>query len=51
MPHSRNTDEQSRRTVREELFTNILVEAGAGSGKNQMLAERMAAGIADHHLL
>ena len=46
MPDSRNTDEQSRRTIREELLTNILVEAGAGSGKTQMLAARMAAGVA-----
>ena len=47
MPDSRNTDEQSRRTIREELLTNILVEAGAGSGKTQMLAARMAAGVAE----
>ena len=40
------SDEQSRRTIREDLQTNLLVEAGAGSGKTQMLAERMAAGIA-----
>ena len=46
MPDSRITDEQSRRTIREDLGTNLLVEAGAGSGKTQMLAERMAAGIA-----
>ena len=46
MPDSRTTDEQSRRTIREELLTNILVEAGAGSGKTQMLAARMAAGVA-----
>jgi len=39
-------DQESRRLIREELLTNILVEAGAGSGKTQMLAERMAAGIA-----
>ena len=40
------SDEGSRRIIREELHTNLLVEAGAGSGKTQMLAERMAAGIA-----
>lgn len=39
-------DAESRRIIREELRTNLLVEAGAGSGKTQMLAERMAAGIA-----
>src|ERR1700681_1430385 len=43
---SRALDRESRRLIREELFTNILVEAGAGSGKTQMLAERMAAGVA-----
>ena len=40
------SDAESRRIIREELLTNLLVEAGAGSGKTQMLAERMAAGIA-----
>ena len=40
------SDDESRRIIREELQTNLLVEAGAGSGKTQMLAERMAAGIA-----
>src|SRR6202795_1847847 len=39
-------DEQARRLIREELLTNILLEAGAGSGKTQMLAERMATGVA-----
>ena len=39
-------DDESRRIIREELLTNILVEAGAGSGKTEMLAQRMAAGVA-----
>ena len=39
-------DEQSRRTIEERLDVNILVEAGAGSGKTHSLANRMAAGIA-----
>jgi ATP-dependent helicase/nuclease subunit A len=42
---SRAIDRESRRIIREELQTNLLVEAGAGSGKTQMLAERMAAGV------
>ena len=46
MSDSRAVDQESRRLIREELRTNILLEAGAGSGKTQMLAERMAAGIA-----
>ena len=46
MTESRAIDQESRRLVREDLLTNILVEAGAGSGKTQMLAERMAAGVA-----
>src|SRR6185503_2933483 len=46
MSDTRTIDCASRRTIREELLTNILVEAGAGSGKTQMLAERMAAGVA-----
>ena len=44
LAHWSRCDEESRRIIREELDTNILVEAGAGSGKTQMLAERMAAG-------
>jgi ATP-dependent helicase/nuclease subunit A len=46
MADSRRIDQESRRVIRSELLTNLLVEAGAGSGKTQMLAERMAAGIA-----
>src|ERR1035438_9319541 len=46
MSDSRAIDQQSRRLIRGDLQTNILVEAGAGSGKTQMLAERMAAGVA-----
>jgi ATP-dependent helicase/nuclease subunit A len=46
MTNSRAIDQESRRMIREELLTNILLEAGAGSGKTQMLAERMAAGVA-----
>ena len=46
MTESRVIDQESRRLVREDLLTNILLEAGAGSGKTQMLAERMAAGVA-----
>ena len=46
MSDSRTIDQESRRQVREDLLTNILLEAGAGSGKTQMLAERMAAGVA-----
>lgn len=46
MTESRAIDLESRRLIREELLTNVLVEAGAGSGKTQMLAERMAAGVA-----
>lgn len=47
MSDSRSTDARSRDIIRTELLANILVEAGAGSGKTQMLAERMAAGVAE----
>src|SRR4051812_2733236 len=44
MSDSRLIDRESRRAIREDLLANLLVEAGAGSGKTQMLAERTAAG-------
>jgi ATP-dependent helicase/nuclease subunit A len=47
MSDARTLDTEARRRIGEELLTNILVEAGAGSGKTQMLAERMAAGVAN----
>ncbi len=34
-------DEAARRRIREDLDTNLLVEAGAGSGKTTALVERM----------
>lgn len=34
-------DHEARRRIREELDTNFLVEAGAGSGKTTSLVERM----------
>ena len=46
MSKSRAIDARSRDIIRTDLLANILVEAGAGSGKTQMLAERMAAGVA-----
>src|SRR6188768_784210 len=46
MSDSRAADATSRQIIRTDLLVNILVEAGAGSGKTQMLAERMAAGVA-----
>jgi ATP-dependent helicase/nuclease subunit A len=39
-------DAAARQRIVTELDRNLLVEAGAGSGKTQKLAERMAAGIA-----
>jgi ATP-dependent helicase/nuclease subunit A len=46
MSNSHAIDTASRATIRDALLQNLLVEAGAGSGKTQMLAERMAAGVA-----
>ncbi len=46
MSDSRAINQESRQLICQELHANILVEAGAGSGKTQMLAERMAAGVA-----
>src|SRR5690242_11167776 len=39
-------DEAARTRIVSALDRSLLVEAGAGSGKTQKLAERMAAGIA-----
>ena len=39
-------DADARDRIVTDLDRNLLVEAGAGSGKTQKLAERMAAGIA-----
>ncbi|MEO7189427.1 MAG: UvrD-helicase domain-containing protein [Vicinamibacterales bacterium] len=39
-------DQPARDRIVADLRTNLLVEAGAGSGKTQKLAERMAAGVA-----
>jgi ATP-dependent helicase/nuclease subunit A len=39
-------DQRSRDRIVYELDKNLLVEAGAGSGKTHMMAARMAAGIA-----
>jgi ATP-dependent helicase/nuclease subunit A len=39
-------DQSARDRIVRELDRNLIVEAGAGSGKTQKLADRMAAGIA-----
>ncbi len=39
-------DERARRRIREDLDTNLLVEAGAGSGKTTELVNRMVALVA-----
>ena len=46
--NNRNTlnDQRSRDRIVSELDRNLLVEAGAGSGKTHMMAARMAAGVA-----
>jgi ATP-dependent helicase/nuclease subunit A len=48
MPDSRRRapDQDERDSIASQLDLNLLVEAGAGSGKTQSLADRMAAGIA-----
>src|SRR5690349_10446824 len=46
MPKSPPPDAAARRVIVTALDRNLLVEAGAGSGKTEMLAKRMAAGVA-----
>ncbi|MEO8260852.1 MAG: UvrD-helicase domain-containing protein [Acidobacteriota bacterium] len=46
MNRPRLSDEESRAAIVSNLDRNLLVEAGAGSGKTHMMAARMAAGIA-----
>jgi ATP-dependent helicase/nuclease subunit A len=38
-------DAAARAAIRSELGSNLLVEAGAGSGKTQSLAERMVEAV------
>src|SRR5512146_98155 len=38
-------DQAARDLIRERLDVNLLVEAGAGSGKTECLAQRMAMGV------
>src|SRR5215470_9470407 len=38
-------DQAARDLIRQRLDVNLLVEAGAGSGKTECLAQRMAAGV------
>lgn len=42
-PARRRPDAPSRRTIREKLDTNLLVEAAAGTGKTTSLVDRMLA--------
>ena len=42
-------DQAARDLIERRLGINILVEAGAGSGKTQSLAGRMAAGVVEGH--
>jgi ATP-dependent exoDNAse (exonuclease V) beta subunit len=40
-------DQEARDLIERRLDINILVEAGAGSGKTESLARRMAAGVVE----
>lgn len=42
-------DQQVRNEIREDLESNLLVEAGAGSGKTRSLVERMVALVHGRH--
>src|ERR1700738_4212014 len=39
------SDQRARDRIRARLDINLLVEAGAGSGKTECLAQRMAMGV------
>src|SRR5947209_8301549 len=45
MSNSLLRDAAARKAIRTELGRNLLVEAGAGSGKTQSLAERMVEAV------
>ena len=45
--HKRLPDQDARDLIESRLDQNLLVEAGAGSGKTESLARRMAAGIVE----
>jgi ATP-dependent helicase/nuclease subunit A len=46
MSNENLNDQRTRDRIVSELDKNLLVEAGAGSGKTHMMAARMAAGVA-----
>jgi len=51
MSNQRLPDQAARDAIERELGLTLLVEAGAGSGKTESLARRMAAGVVDGRYL